>query len=167
VSSPNFWKKRFSSPAEGARCLKSTKCTLTRRSLKKRSAFLTLASFWTPKTWTSMRARYQPAAVARRPHRDPDGSRFGHGRPTRTVSRPRTRAARRPCRARPPRPGPARACRTVAGGAAPRHLLVELPGLGGNRLRSPGDGVDARAGGTPCVRPASALPHGRHRPHLL
>ena len=54
ASAPNFCSKRFSSPGDIARSFRSTKCTVTRRSLKKRSAFCESLHFFVPKIWTSI-----------------------------------------------------------------------------------------------------------------
>src|SRR5688572_17211086 len=53
ASTPKRSTKRRSSPRDAARSLKSTKCVLTRRSEKKRSALRVSASFLTPKICTS------------------------------------------------------------------------------------------------------------------
>src|SRR5438270_655528 len=50
AATPYFCAKRRSSPTAAARSFKSTKCTLMRRSAKKRSAARVSALFFTPKT---------------------------------------------------------------------------------------------------------------------
>jgi hypothetical protein len=47
-------RNRRSSPSDAARSLRSTKWVLTRRSAKKRSAFLVSVLFFVPNTWTSI-----------------------------------------------------------------------------------------------------------------